>query len=404
MEERSATAETAVPRGERQRAVEEVRLLAAEIVGRDGAVAELLTRLADAVERNQPEDVRAYAGAIPPRTVADDLAQRHRSIWSFAELARSALVLLPIAITWYGLAAASATYAELVTKRPELVTQPFLLLWQRGFDGMGGTISFSLLAAIDGTLISIIIALSLAIHYKADVHDPRALAQTLLRESQVRGLLARCLALSPSAQSLDPDLEALGIAAPGIADAVIALRAYAGQLPELLVALEGLAQRSVSIQESLRDQVATAGAREAAFTTALERIVRDASSQTRGASSLAADTATAAAAEQAQILGEMRSIVAGLEEAKNAQRTVLGSVGLQTDAMNYMAKALVLASERVQVASQALGDAAVPPVLFRPLFRRRRQLAAPAAIGFVVLAVVLSIVALAGGAPPAPVR
>lgn len=391
--------EVAAPRGERQRTVEEVRLLAGEIAGRDGAVAELLTRLADAVERNQPEDVRAYAGAIPPRAVADDLAQRHRSIWSFAELVRSALVLLPIAITWYGLAAASATYAELVTARPELVTQPFLLLWQRGFDGMGGTISFSQLAAIDGTLITVIIALSLAIHYKADVHDPRALAQILLRESQVRGLLARCLALSPSAQPLDPDLEGRGFDTPGTSDAVVALRAYAGQLPQLVGALEGLAERSVAIQESLRAQTASAEAREVAFTAALERIVREAGSRAPGAASLAADATAAAAEEQARILEEMRRIVAGLEDAKNAQRVVLGSVGLQTDAMNYMAKALVLASERVQVASQALGDAAVPPVLFRPIFRRRRQLTAIAAIAFVLLAVVLSVAALASVAP-----
>lgn len=389
--------EVAAPRGERQRTVEEVRLLAEEIAGRDGAVAELLTRLADAVERNQPEDVRAYAGAIPPRAVADDLARRHRSIWSFAELVRSALVLLPIAITWYGLAAASATYAELVTARPELVTQPFLLLWQRGFDGMGGTISFSMLAAIDGTLITVIIALSLAIHYKADVHDPRALAQILLRESQVRGLLARCLALSPSAQPLDPDLEGRGFETPGSSDAVVALRAYAGQLPQLVRALEGLAEGGVAIQESLRAQTASAEAREVAFTAALERFVREAS-HVPGAPSLAADATTAAAEEQARILEEMRRIVAGLEDAKNAQRVVLGSVGLQTDAMNYMAKALVLASERVQVASQALGDAAVPPVLFRPIFRRRRQLTAIAAIAFVLLAVVLSVAALAGGA------
>ena len=401
MQAPTGASDVAVPGpGERKRTVDELRALAAELSGRDGAVAELLTRLSDAVERNLPEDVRAYAGAIPPRTVADDLTHRHRAVWGVAEVIRSALVLLPIAITWYGLAAASATYAELITSRPELIGQPFLLLWQRGFEGMGSTISFSLLAVIDGTLITLIIGLSLALHYKADVRDPRTLARTLLRESQVRWLLARCLALSPSAQPLDADLDARGISAPGISDAIVALRAYAAQIPELIAAVEGTAQRSLAIQESLREQTAGVAGREAEVISSLERIAREIGISTRGAGSLAAETATAAVQDQARILEEMRSLVAGLEEAKGAQRVAMGSVGLQTEAMNYMAKALVLASERVQVAAEALGDAAVPPVMFRPILRRRRQIAGLAAIAFVALALAAAAFALATSAPP----
>lgn len=45
------------------------------------------------------------------------------------------LVFVPLLVTWFGLARASAAYSRLATREPDKATEPFLQLWERGFDG-----------------------------------------------------------------------------------------------------------------------------------------------------------------------------------------------------------------------------------------------------------------------------
>jgi hypothetical protein len=86
------------------------------------------------------------------------------------------------------------------------VTRPFLLLWQEGFEAVG-VMKFSTLAIIDASLIGVLIVLSLLIHFRTDVRDVALRTQVLLKESELRGLVAHALSLSSSDLDLPASAE-----------------------------------------------------------------------------------------------------------------------------------------------------------------------------------------------------
>lgn len=183
---------------ERQRAADEVIVLAAEVKPRDPAMAVVLERLADAVRLGRQEDARAYAAAIDPRSTAEAITFHRSAIWGVLELARNVLVFAPIALTWFGLSTATDAYAKLLGLRPELGDRPFLLLWEQGFMGVGTSIVFSLMAAIDASLIGLLILLSLAIHLRSDIRDAGSRADALLKESNIRATIAHATSVAAS--------------------------------------------------------------------------------------------------------------------------------------------------------------------------------------------------------------
>jgi hypothetical protein len=183
---------------ERQRSAEEVTALASEVRPRDPAMAVVLERLADAVKLGRSEEARAYAAAIDPRATADTITIRRSPIWGLLEVARNVLVFAPIAVTWYGLSTATDAYANLLAIHPEFGDRPFLLLWEQGFQGVGHSIIFSILAAIDASLIAVLIVLSLAIHVRADVRDAGSRAASLLKESHIRATVAHATSVAAS--------------------------------------------------------------------------------------------------------------------------------------------------------------------------------------------------------------
>ncbi len=183
---------------ERQRAADEVTALAQEIKPRDPAMAVVLERLSDAVRLGRQDEARAYAAAIDPRATADAIVVHRSPIWNILEVARNVLVFAPIAVTWFGLATATDAYAKLLDLRPELSDRPFLLLWEHGFQGVGNTIVFSVMATIDASLIGLLILLSLAIHFRADIRDAGSRAASLLKESQIRATVAHATSVAAS--------------------------------------------------------------------------------------------------------------------------------------------------------------------------------------------------------------
>jgi hypothetical protein len=183
---------------ERQRAADEVAALAAELAPRDPAIGVVLERLADAVKLGRLDDARAYAAAIDPRGAAEAATFKRSVIWNVLEVARNVLVFAPIAVTWYGLSTATDAYAKLLGMHPELGDRPFLLLWEQGFQGVGNSIVFSVLAAIDASLIGVLILLSLAVHARADLGDAGKRAEALLKESQIRATLAHATSVAAS--------------------------------------------------------------------------------------------------------------------------------------------------------------------------------------------------------------
>lgn len=169
-------------------------------------MAVLLHRFAEAVRLGKHEETRAYAAAVDPRVIAELLFHRRSTLWGILEVARNVLVFAPIAVTWYGLSAASLGYAKLLDERPDFSTRPFLLLWEQGFEGAAGVLNFSTVAAIDASLIGLLIVLSLVLHVRSELRDPATRARALLKESEIRGLVGHATSLASNDLS-GPDAE-----------------------------------------------------------------------------------------------------------------------------------------------------------------------------------------------------
>ena len=179
---------------DRQATAEALQRLADEATAREPSLGTVLARLADAVREGRTTEAAAYTGAVDPRALAELLAGKHSRLWAVLEVIRNVLVFAPIAVTWFGLSIAATAYAELLTARPDLVSRPFLLLWQEGFDGRL-LLNFSTLAIIDASLIGVLIVLSLALHIRSEVRDAQVRTKALLKESEIRALLGHVSSL-----------------------------------------------------------------------------------------------------------------------------------------------------------------------------------------------------------------
>ena len=171
-----------------------IRRLSDEALQREPAVGTLLGRLADAVDDGRTTEATGYIGAIDPRGLAELLSEGHSRFWAILEVIRNVLVFAPIAVTWFGLSLAAGAYADMLAARPDLVNQPFLLLWQQGFGGRL-VFNFGTLAIIDASLIGVLIVISLALHTRSELRDAAFRTSTLLRESEIRALLGQATSL-----------------------------------------------------------------------------------------------------------------------------------------------------------------------------------------------------------------
>jgi hypothetical protein len=168
--------------------------LADEATAREPSLGTVLSRLAGAVREGRTTEAAAYTGAVDPRGLAELLAGKHSRLWAVLEVVRNVLVFAPIVVTWFGLSIAATAYAQLLTARPELISRPFLLLWQEGFDGRV-VLNFSTLAITDASLIGVLIVLSLALHVRSELRDAQLRTKALLKESEIRALLGHVSSL-----------------------------------------------------------------------------------------------------------------------------------------------------------------------------------------------------------------
>ena len=179
---------------DRQGTAEALQRLADEATAREPSLGTVISRLAEAVREGRPTEAAAYTGAVDPRGLAELLASKHSRLWAILEVIRNVLVFAPIAVTWFGLSIAATAYAELLTARPDLVSRPFLLLWQEGFDGRLA-LNFSTLAITDASLIGVLIVLSLALHVRSEIQDAQVRTKALLKEAEIRALLGNVSSL-----------------------------------------------------------------------------------------------------------------------------------------------------------------------------------------------------------------
>jgi len=179
---------------DRQATAEALQRLADEATAREPSLGTVLARLADAVREGRTTEAAAYTGAVDPRGLAELLAGKHSRLWAILEVVRNVLVFAPIAVTWFGLSIAATAYAQLLGARPDLISRPFLLLWQEGFDGRL-LLNFSTLAITDASLIGVLIVLSLALHVRSELRDAQLRTKALLKESEIRALLGHVSSL-----------------------------------------------------------------------------------------------------------------------------------------------------------------------------------------------------------------
>lgn len=190
-----------------------LRRLGDEALAKEPSLGTLLGRLATAVEDGRTTEASGYIGAIDPRGLAELLAGAHSRLWAILEVIRNVLVFAPIAVTWLGLSLAAGAYADMIAQRPDLVSQPFLLLWQTGFGGRL-ILNFSGLALIDASLIGVLIVLSLALHTRTELLAVSLRTSALLKESEIRALLGQASSLgaldigSADAESIVADMAA----------------------------------------------------------------------------------------------------------------------------------------------------------------------------------------------------
>lgn len=115
---------------------------------------------------------------------------------------RNILVLLPITFTWFSLYLATSSYRDLLQARPGRATQPFLLLWQRGFDrsGVAGWLTFSHVALIDCAMLAAVIFLTWQVQqltgeYHGKASDTAHAKAVALREDLERVLFEQDMLL-----------------------------------------------------------------------------------------------------------------------------------------------------------------------------------------------------------------
>lgn len=133
--------------------------------------ADLLRDLGDAVQGGPNADawafcdIRAVINSGKISSVLRNDASNDVIVRGF-EVARNSLVLLPLAVTWFGIAVAVDAYFRLISDKPALAAQSFIYLWQSGFEGRT-LLSLGTLAFIDGFLLTLVFLLTLAVYARS---------------------------------------------------------------------------------------------------------------------------------------------------------------------------------------------------------------------------------------------
>lgn len=134
---------------------------ALEVYGASAAAARL-RQLDDYATTLPPESL---PGLIDSTATLDELdaaaADKYKYPWLVA--ARNVLALFPLLFTWWSLSRATNAYQAEVHAHPNLVYQPFLILWENGF-GQQLWPSFSFVAGADALLFIFIIIITAGIH------------------------------------------------------------------------------------------------------------------------------------------------------------------------------------------------------------------------------------------------
>ena len=177
-------------------------------------------------------DVRSI---IDPQGIEDRAVVHQRPVWlSWVEWLRNVLILFPIAFTWLGLSRASMNYNLVISQYPDVVDQPFLLLWERGFQQLGGRNgpTFSELALFDFAVLFMVIVLTVVVHRWRDVQETKAER----RASELRGRVEQIVWELDQYLAVERSNQDVSRAALRVGDAVERFRVHAHELLDLMLA------------------------------------------------------------------------------------------------------------------------------------------------------------------------
>jgi Mg2+ and Co2+ transporter CorA len=126
---------------------------------------------------------------------------------------RNVMILVPIMLTWFALAQAVRDYSKYIQANPDQIGQPFLLLWQQGFDGNASwhSPSFSAVALADALVILLIVVITFFAHGRREereediamtARDFQAHLDNALGEATVRFAMARTMKPNTLAEAI----------------------------------------------------------------------------------------------------------------------------------------------------------------------------------------------------------
>ena len=126
---------------------------------------------------------------------------------------RNVMILVPIMLTWFALAQAVRDYSNFIEANPDQIGQPFLLLWQQGFNGAASwhSPSFSAVAIADAMVILLIVVITFFAHGRREereediamtARDFQAHLDNALGEATVRFAMARTMKPNTLAEAI----------------------------------------------------------------------------------------------------------------------------------------------------------------------------------------------------------
>jgi len=152
------------------------------------AAAERLLRLDEYAMSLPPESL---AGLVDSNAALEELEESisARYLYPWLVAARNLLALLPLLFTWWSLSRATTAYQTEVHLHPNLVYQPFLMLWENGF-GQGMWPTFSFVAGADAILFILIIGVTAVVHWLERKAQTRARQIVASMDQSVMQLVA----------------------------------------------------------------------------------------------------------------------------------------------------------------------------------------------------------------------
>lgn len=309
------------------------------------------------------------------------------------ELVRNALIFLPIAVTWAGLAFASGAYESLLKERPNLSDQPFLYLWQQDFFGRGYGLTFSLIATVDAVLIGLIIVLSAVIHYRIDINDAERVARSLLKSSEVRSVLGNAAQVADTTGLADDDADLLlrRMAEEKRAydrviareDSLVDLQVIVSELRVGSEQLASFGDRTAASQERTQSLVQTlvleldkVSKRNGQLASAIEGLaarITDAAGGSGAINGLAASALIGLEGQQRAVTAEASQLVTLLDAMAIAQRDAgaavssqalaihdsVNALGQSTEGLGRFSRELATIGQQLPVSAQQLTQAAI---------------------------------------------